>query len=226
MMMAGPPQQISTAKSPRQVVASLVSCLVVAALLWRYATYHLMMAFAGVFVFAKMFVFTRQALKNASWRAEDVAEEKARIVAEAECDSRIRRTASSPSLGDPSPTGSQTFKSAFSEPTFSIEQVKVSVDMKKCVADEGGSWFWAFGLKVEYDGNSHAILKRYSDFEALHAKLSKSVLGCPVLPPKRMLFRQTKQFAETRRLELDVWMRMLFARPKLRDHVAVQTFIW
>merc|ERR1712087_726284 len=101
------------------------------------------------------------------------------------------------------------------ESYLSVGTLDVSVPAKQCVT-ANGKWFWMYHVRVAYGGSSYTVLRRFSDFQALSAKLKRDAMkGIPPFPPRHSFARQTQEFAETRRVELDEFLRRVLAQTEL-----------
>merc|ERR1719282_1595977 len=97
--------------------------------------------------------------------------------------------------------------------------------MTRLVEEDGNDKHWEYGVEIETNGTYQIVFKRYSDFKALSEALSQHYADCPALPRKHRFCRQTPEFAERRRTELDDYIRSLQENPKLADHKAFKAFL-
>jgi len=71
--------------------------------------------------------------------------------------------------------------------------------------------------------------RRYSDFDWLHAQLQheENLAGfaLPALPEKKILWKNSKEFVEKRRQELELYLTMLIQHPNLRKSKNLHAFL-
>ncbi|XP_078181601.1 sorting nexin 1 [Carex rostrata] len=82
---------------------------------------------------------------------------------------------------------------------------------------------------TEFEGPEKIVIRRYSDFEWLHDKLSEKYKGIfiPPLPEKSAVekFRFSAEFIEMRRQGLDVFINRIASHPVLRKSEDLRTFL-
>lgn len=99
--------------------------------------------------------------------------------------------------GLPTPSPGDRGERAAASPAETLHSLSASVPTVERLVDSK----WCFGIHVVTKHVGFTVIKRYSDFAALHAKL-RAAYGAvtPVgLPPKRSYAAQSLKFAERRR---------------------------
>ncbi|GJM92475.1 hypothetical protein PR202_ga08951 [Eleusine coracana subsp. coracana] len=81
----------------------------------------------------------------------------------------------------------------------------------------------------EFEGPEKIVIRRYSDFEWLHARLAEKYKGIfiPPLPEKNAVekFRFSKEFIELRRQALDLFINRIASHPELKQSEDLRTFL-
>lgn len=81
----------------------------------------------------------------------------------------------------------------------------------------------------EFEGGEKIVIRRYSDFEWLHDRLSEKFKGIfiPPLPEKNAVekFRFSKEFIELRRQALDLFVNRIASHPELKQSEDLRTFL-
>jgi len=104
-------------------------------------------------------------------------------------------------------------------------QVRVAACVRK---EEGGSWWWAYQVRVVVAGHAFLLVRRFSQFARMHERLRALPLPegrLPPLPPKRRYATQNERFAEERRAALDVYLREVVAEAECCQTLALQGFL-
>lgn len=113
---------------------------------------------------------------------------------------------------------------------FKIECISVpSVSLRRGGPAQSGAQFSVFALVVEaISGGSPlrwTVHRRYTDFESLNNKLSKSYNDLPALPGKRVVGNFSSAFLDERRLQLQDYLRNLLNEPRLVTSAGFMNFI-
>ena len=109
----------------------------------------------------------------------------------------------------------------------------LAVAIPSCVRSGGGGGgggHWSYTVSVSCAGVSYVVLKRYSDFKMMNARLVRTGFGIRggvvrPLPPARAYLTQDVRFAERRRGELESYLAALAQEPELRSCSELHSFL-
>jgi len=94
--------------------------------------------------------------------------------------------------------------------------------------EEGPRWWWAYQVRVETAGLRFLLVRRYSQFRRLHARLRALPTPAERLPhltSRKPHRTQSEAFAETRRAALDEYLQGLVGDAGLRTSLSLQAFL-